>query len=207
MEHYRAIARLEEQHPISVYVAGHSRLFLSITLSEVGDVEGSERALAEAKHILAGLDSAEYDLEIHLAEVRLGLARGDYRGVEPLCRSAVEQARSMGAEADEAEALCVLGRLKLGEGDASAAAQDFEASVTLAGRIGLNYERARALVGLAEAKAVCLEDDPACEDLLSEAIETFERMGAARQLREALELRERMSSAMPAWSVSKGAAR
>lgn len=193
MEHYKAIARLEEQHPVSVYVAGHSRLFLSITLAEEGDLDGSERTLAEAKRILTGLDSAEYDLEICLAEVRLGLARGDYQRVEPLCRSAVEKARSMGAEADEAEALCVLGRLKLGQGDASAAAGDFEAAVALAGRIGLNYERARALAGLAEAKAACLEGDPACKDLLGEAIATFECMGAARDLKDALKLRDRLT--------------
>jgi class 3 adenylate cyclase/tetratricopeptide (TPR) repeat protein len=207
MEHYQAIACLEEQHPISVYVAGHWRLFLAITLAEEGDLDGSERTLAEAKRILDDLDSAEYNLEISLADVRLGLARRDYRSVEPICRSAVEQARSMGAGESEAEALCVLGLLRLGQDDPSAAVECFEESVTLAGRIGANYERARALAGLAEAKAACLEGDPACEDLLSEAIKTFERMGAARELREALELRERLSSALPAWSPGKGAAR
>ena len=112
----------------------------------------------------------------------------------------------MGAEVNEAEALCLMGRLKLAQGDAKSAIACFEAGAAVAGRIGLSYEHAQALAGLAEAKVACLEDDPACEDLLSEAIRTFERMGTAHDLQEALELRERLFSGAPARSPSKGAA-
>jgi len=206
IEHLQEVARLREQYPVSSHIAGYSLLYLSGALTLAGDIDGAEEALAEGAEVLRGLGSAECEFNITLADAHLGRACGDYDRAERQCRSAIEQARHMGAQASEGEVLCLLGRVKLAKGDTEAAISGLESAAALCDKVGLSYEWAQALAALAEAKAACSDDDPACEDLLSQAIRTFERMGAARDLREALELRERLSSAARARRPSKGAA-
>ncbi len=100
----------------------------------------------------------------------------------------------MGAELSEAQARCMLGRIKLAQDEPEAAVPGLEVCLGLAERIGSDYERGRALAALAEARAACADDDAACEDQLREAIRLFERMGAGYDLHRALNLRERLAA-------------
>ena len=86
----------------------------------------------------------------------------------------------------------MLGRVQLAQGEPEAAIPGLEASVALAEKIGSEYERARALAALAEARASCAGGDEACEDDLAEAIRLFRKMGAKHDLEKALEARERV---------------
>ena len=59
---------------------------------------------------------------------------------------------------------------------------------------GPGYERARAIAALAEAQAAYVGADGSCEETLAEAIRMFEKMGARYDLKQALEVRERLDS-------------
>jgi tetratricopeptide (TPR) repeat protein len=125
-------------------------------------------------------------------EGALRLAQGALDEAESCFTRVLAEARSLGAEVNEAQALCMLGRVWLARGDAEAAAPGLERCVALAGSVGAEYERAQALAALAEARAACADADPACEDLLGAAITLFEKMGARYDLGRALEARERL---------------
>ena len=80
------------------------------------------------------------------------------------------------------QALCLLARNHLAQGDPEAAIPGLERCVALAEQSGPDYERARALAVLAEAQASCGSADDACEDTLAEAIRLFKKMGAGHDL-------------------------
>ena len=73
------------------------------------------------------------------------------------------------------------GRLRLAEGDASAAAQQTRAAIRLWRGLGAPYEMSRARVVLASALRM-LEDDDAAEIEIETARQEFERLGAALDL-------------------------
>ena len=72
-----------------------------------------------------------------------------------------------------------------------------QACLALTEEGGFAYEHGQALAVLAEAQTACDEGDPACEDLLSEAIHIFEKMGARYDLEKAEALRARLESLSP----------
>ena len=162
-----------------------------------GDLLGAGRAIVEGREILEGIGAHGQLLDAGVAEAELLLARGDLGAAESVCRAVSAQARSMGAELSEAQALCMLGRVQLAQGDGAAAIPELTACVALAEKSGSDYERARALAVLAEAQAACegpgAAADGACEDTLGEAIRLFRRMGARYDLDRALATRARLA--------------
>jgi tetratricopeptide (TPR) repeat protein len=122
------------------------------------------------------------------------MAQGDLDRAESAARKVLDLARSMEAELNEAQALYWLGRTQLARGDAEGALDGLQASLELAQRIGAGYEHAQALAALAEARSACTEADPACEDLLAEAIRLFDEMGARYDLAQALKVRDRIAA-------------
>jgi len=95
------------------------------------------------------------------------------------------------------QALRLLARTHLAQGDPEAAIPGLERCVALAEKSGSSYERARAPAVLAEAQASCGSADNACEDTLAEAIRLFKKMGAHYDLDMAEEVRERLESLGP----------
>jgi class 3 adenylate cyclase/tetratricopeptide (TPR) repeat protein len=192
--HLEEAIRLRDQQGVQPQVVGYSLILLSRARVLRGDLAGAEEALAEGRALLQSLGSEDLMLDVGIAEGGLHLAKGDLDLAERDCLAVLSMARSMGAEQSETEAMCLLGRVKVAQGEPEDAVEGLEACVALAERLGADYERAQALRQLAEAQAACSLGDPACEELLTEAIGVFERMGAARDLRDALELRERLKA-------------
>lgn len=156
------------------------------------DVEAATVALREGREILESIKAQSFLLDTDIVEAQVALARGSLDEAERQCRRAAAAARAADAPPVEGEALRVLGQILIAKGEPEAAVEDLRVCVALADETESKFARAQALVVLAEAQAKCHEADPACEDLLSEAIRLFEKMGTRYDLQKALELREQI---------------
>ena len=188
---WRRALRLRSHQGVDPQVAGFALVLLCKAHIWAGDLDVAERELDESVGILKRGDVGDL-LDAGVIEAELRLAQGDLERAESACRAVLEQARSMEAELNVAQALCMLGRIQLARGDPEAAVSGLKASLALAQRIGAAYEHAQALAALAEAQAACAEADPACGDLLGEAIARFKNMGARYDLAQAEALRTRL---------------
>ena len=162
------------------------------------DIETADLALREGREILESIDAQSFLLDTEIVEAQLDLARGRLNEAARKCERVVAASRSAGAAPIEAEALRVLGQVRIAEGRPEAAIPDLETCVALADESGSLYARALGLVVLAEAQASCAARDPSREDTLGEAIRLFEQMGIRHELKKALKLRERLVSSSPA---------
>ena len=192
LEHLEGVMRLRERQALSPTVVGYVLIAMCRAYVTSGDLEKAESALTDARQVLESLGSEDVLLDLGVEDAYLRLAQGDLEQARTRCETALEQARAMGAEHMEVDALYVSGRVKLARGDPEGAVPGLEACVALAEKVGSTYARALALTGLAEALAACGETAEACDGPLCEAVRVFERMGADRDLKEALELRERL---------------
>jgi class 3 adenylate cyclase/tetratricopeptide (TPR) repeat protein len=156
------------------------------------EIPAAETALRRGREILEGIDAHSFLLDTDSVEAQLDLAHGDLERAESTCRRVIAAASAAGAAPAEAEALRVLGQVRVAQGRPEAAVEALEACLALADASGSHYARGLALVVLAEAKAACTEGDATCEDLLREAIRLFERMGTRGELKRALDVRERL---------------
>ena len=190
--HLRQAISYRDDQGVPPSLIGFALVNLCRALLRAGQLEAAEQALADGRQVLRGIDAKSLLLDAGVLEAELQLAQGDFEHAGRLCRAVLADARSMGADLTETQALCVQGRIQLAQGDSDAAIPGLEACVALAEKTGSDYERGQALVVLAEARAACAEPDQACEDLLLEAIRLFRKMGAGYDLEKALETRERL---------------
>jgi len=194
LAHLEEAVRLRADHGVPPSLTGFALINVSRARLRQGDVAAAEQALEEGQGLLRAINARGLLLDVGVQDVKLRLACGDLDEAELACRSVLAEAAAMDAHLNEAQALCLLGRIRLAAGDPRAAARHLHASVELARASGFDYERARALAVLAEAQASCGSADNACEGTLAEAIRMFEKMGARYDLRLALEARERLES-------------
>ena len=190
--HLREAISYRDDQGVPPSLIGFALINLCRALLRAGQLEAAEQALAEGRQVLQSIDAKSLLLDAGVLEAELRLAQGDLERAGRSCRAILADARSMGADLTETQALCVQGRVQLAQGDSDAAIPGLEACVALARKTGSDYERGQALVVLAEARAACAEPDQACEDLLFEAIRLFRKMGARYDLEKALETRERL---------------
>jgi len=157
------------------------------------EIPAAEAALCQGRQILEDIDARSFLMDTGSVEAQLDLAHGDLERAEATCQRVIAEARSAGAAVSEAEALRVLGQVCIAQGRPQAAIEAVEACLALTDAAGSQFPRGLALVVLAQAKAACEGGDAACEDLLSEAIRLFERMGTRSELQRALAVRERLA--------------
>jgi tetratricopeptide (TPR) repeat protein len=192
LEHLEDALALRGHDVVDPQVAGFALVLLCKARVWAGNLGGAEKALDESLEILKGGDAGDL-LDAGIIEAELRLAQGDMQRAQNAGSKVLELARSMEAELNEAQALCMLGRIRLAAGDAEGALPGLQASLELAQRIGAEYEHAQALAVLAEARAACAGPDHAsCADLMSEAIRMFGEMGARYDREKALEVRRRL---------------
>jgi len=184
--------RAEEGVPPSL--TGFALINLSRARLRQGDVKAADQALAEGRDLLQSISAKGLLLDASVQDAELRLAKGELEEAETSCRAVLADARSMGADLSETQALCLLGRIRLARGDPEGAMAHLRASVALAEASGSDFEGARALAVLAEAQGACEGASEACEGALAEAIRLFEKMGARYDLDKAVELRERLAS-------------
>jgi class 3 adenylate cyclase/tetratricopeptide (TPR) repeat protein len=174
---------------------GWALALMSRALAMHGELEAAQLALDEGRMILKDAKIETLLLYADVFDAELRCAQGDLEQAERLCRAVMAAAQENRAEPIEGDALRVLGQVQIAKGDPKAAVAELEACVDLAAKVGADLLRAQALTVLAEAKAACADDDPACEDFLFEAIRTFRKLGARYDLEKALQVRARLQSA------------
>ena len=149
---------------------GWSLVLLARARLLLGDLHVARDALVEGCSILRSSKTEALLLDADVVDAELLLAEGRPDDAETVCGRVVAEARASGAEPTEGEALRVLGLVHLAQGRPDKASAELRDCVDLAEKGGEDFLRAQALTVLAEAEAACAEGDPACEDLLSEAI-------------------------------------
>ncbi len=194
LEHLQEALRLRSCQGVNPVVIGMALVFLCQTHLCSGDIEAASREIAEGRRVLEGINSRGLLLDVGIAEAELHQAKGELEEAAESCRWVLAEATSMGAELNQVQALCALGRVQIAQGVPEAAITGLEAGVTLAEKIGAGYERARTLAALAEARASCGGSGEPCERPLAEAIRLFEEMGARYDLDQALGARERLQA-------------
>jgi tetratricopeptide (TPR) repeat protein len=175
---------------------GWALVMLAQAYLSMKELEAADRALREGREVLEGINAESFLLDTTIVEAQVALALGDLEQAERACSEVITAARSEGAAPIEGEALRILGQVRIAQCQPEAALTELRRALTLADETCSTYSRAQVLVVLAEAEAACAEADASCEDLLSEAIRLFERMGTRGDLAEALELRERLAGTL-----------
>jgi class 3 adenylate cyclase/tetratricopeptide (TPR) repeat protein len=192
--HLEEAVSLRTQRGVGPGLIGFALALLAQAQLRVGDFEAAEQAIVEGRSMLESLNAQGMLLDVGIVEAELSLAEGRLEEAELTCKKVASSAKAMGVEASEAQALCMLGRVRVAQGRPHEAIPYLERCVTVAQQGEYAYEHAQALAVLAEAKAACAEDDESCEDLLFEAIRMFEKMGARYDLEKAFKLRERLAA-------------
>ena len=192
VEHLQEALSMRSCQDVNPVVIGMALVFLGQTHVCLGDLEAAAREIDEGRRVLEDINSRGLLLDAGIAEAELHEARGELDEAADSCRWVLAEATEIGAELNQVQALCALGRVQVALGEAEAAIAGLEEAVALAERIDAGYERARTLAVLAEARAECERDAEACEDALGEAIKLFRDMGARRDLENAMQLRERL---------------
>ncbi|HJW76161.1 MAG TPA: adenylate/guanylate cyclase domain-containing protein, partial [Thermoleophilia bacterium] len=195
LRHLREAVSLRADQGVPPSLTGWAFVFLARALLRRGDLPGAEQALAEGRGILLGIHARAYLLDAGVADAELRLARGDLKGAEEAAYLVLSGAHAMEAHICEAQALCLLGHVYLAEKNAELAAGHLLSSVALAERSGSDYERARALAALAEARSLRGDADESGVGELREAIDLFKRMGARHDLEKARGVLERLDAA------------
>ncbi|MEI6727702.1 MAG: hypothetical protein WCN81_15960, partial [Actinomycetes bacterium] len=191
LEHLREAISLRDRQGVNPLVTGSALIFLGRALLWSDDLPGAQRALDEGRAILEHIDAQGALLDAGIIQAELCLALGDLDGAERASANALKSAKSMDAELGQAQALCALGSVRLARGDPVGATARLEACVSLAEKSGSDYERAKALVVLAEAQSACAPDDVECIATFDEAIRILAKVGARHDLDKAVALRKR----------------
>jgi tetratricopeptide (TPR) repeat protein len=194
LEHLQEAARLRVDHGVPPSLTGFALINLSQARLRQGDLDAAEEAVTEGRDLLQSISAKGLLLDAGVQDAELRLAKGELGEAEASCRAVLADARSMGADLSETQALCLLGRIRLARGDPEGAMAHLRASVALAEASGSDFEGARALAVLADAQGACGSASEACEGALAEAIRLFEKMGARYDLDKAVEVRERLAS-------------
>jgi tetratricopeptide (TPR) repeat protein len=194
LEHLQEALAMRARQGVNPVAIGMALVLLCQTHLCLGETEAAAREIAEGRRVLEDINSRGLLLDVGIAEAEVHQARGELEEAADSCRLVLAQAKSMGAELNQVQAHCALGRVQVAQGIPEAAIAGLEAGVALAEKIGAGYERARTLAVLAEARAASDCTDHACEDTLAEAIRLFEKMGARYDLDKAVEVRERLAS-------------
>ena len=207
LEHLDQALRLRSCQGVNPGLIGFALVLCCQAHVCAGELEAASREIAEGRQLLEDIGAHGQLLDAGVAEAELQLARGDLvQAAESSCLT-LTQAQAAGAELNQVQALCMLGRVRLAEGDPQAAIAGLEAGAALAEKIGAGYERARTLAVLAEVRAACADGGQACEDALAQAIQLFRKMGARYDLEKALEVRERLALDLRAGGTVGGARR
>ncbi len=197
LEHLQEALAMRARQGVNPVVIGMALVLLCQTHLCLGETEAAAREIAEGRRVLEGVNSRGLLLDVGIAEAELHQARGELEEAADSCRWVLAQAKSMGAELNQVQALCALGRVQVAQGTPEAAIAGLEAGVALAEKIGAGYERGGALAVLAVAQTSCGLGDGACAGTLNEAIRLFDKMGARYDLGKAMEVRERLASLGP----------
>jgi class 3 adenylate cyclase len=156
-----------------------------------GEVEAAHRGLRRALS-----DEARNRLSrarLLPASVEISLAVGELEEARAASEELAEIAEDYGTPALAAHAAAAAGAVALAEHDAEAALRDLRQAIRLYQKVETPYEAAR--VRLLAAEAYRLDGDADAAELeLSAAQATFDRLGAARDARRAVETLGRMSA-------------
>ena len=147
----------------------------------------TEAALASIGHALSEATSPLSRSRFLPAKVEIAIAAGDVDGAEGAAAELGEIAVTYGTSALEATATTLRGMVQLARED-EAAVGTLRRAVRLWQEVGAPYETAKARVRLAIAYRARGDEDNA-RDELEGAVKLFERLGAARDTRQAEELR------------------
>jgi tetratricopeptide (TPR) repeat protein len=194
LRHLEEALRIRDDHGLPPALAGFALVNLCRARLRLGEQEAAEEALAEGRELLRSAAAQGLLLDAGVMETELRLERGDLDGAERCCAALLAEARGMKADLSEAQALCLQGRILLARGEAATALGELAACIALTEKTGSDYERAQALVVLAEVHASCGDGGERCAGALCEAIRLFEKMGARYDLEGAVKLRERLAS-------------
>jgi class 3 adenylate cyclase len=154
-----------------------------------------EVALTEpgrARSWWAPSDSQLYRSRLLPAQVEIALARGDVALARIAADELALMAERFGTMSAIGSSRAALGGVALAEGDAEAATRHLRDAVSNWNELEAPYETARARMVLARAYAATGADDDARVELRT-ARDTFERLGAALDLRQADALQQELT--------------
>jgi class 3 adenylate cyclase len=140
---------------------------------------------------LAPPDSELYRLRLLPTQVEIALATGDVERARAASDELEKLAERFATPSARASSATAAGRFALASGDLAGAVKRLGEAVRLWGEVEAPYEQARARVALAEAHVGAGTTDPAAIELRT-ARDTFERLGAALDLRHADESLRRL---------------
>jgi len=132
-------------------------------------------------------DTGVHRLPLLEAQVEIALATGDVSTARRAADELGELARQYGTDSFRAPAAAALGAVEVAEGDPAAGTSHLRRAVDLATAIETPYEAAAARLLLADALAGTGDVDSASVEART-ARQTFERLGAAPDLRRADQL-------------------
>jgi class 3 adenylate cyclase len=156
-----------------------------------GEVEAAHRGLRRALSDEAGNRLSR--ARLLPASVEISLAVGELEEARAASEELAEIAEDYGTPALAAHAAAAAGAVALAEHDAEAALRDLRQAIRLYQEVETPYEAAR--VRLLAAEAYQLDGDADAAELeLRAAQATFDRLGATRDVRRAVEALGRMSA-------------
>jgi len=161
-----------------------------------GDYQGATRDLTESLGICRDLGNR---LSQANALVTLGIAKratGDYPGAAQDLAEALDIYRDIGNRGGESEALNEAGTLHRVRGDLGQSGPRHQEALDLARQIGSSWDEAQALAGLGRC-ALAAGRGAEAEQMLRQALEIFQRTGAAEAAGVCAEL-QALTDARPA---------
>lgn len=151
---------------------GQARVDLGALLVDLGEAEEARRLLADALPLLR--DPRE-QARTRLLLARIAGERGDTAAAVQLAGDALSTSRAMAHPEGEAKALCALGFLHAGQGEAADARDELTRARALAQQVGSLAVAAEALRGLGQA-AAALGDTAAADRWLGQALELAHKL-------------------------------
>jgi tetratricopeptide (TPR) repeat protein len=184
--HLEEVLRAHQSNTDLAAVAGLAQVNLCRCRMAQRDMGAAEAHLRHGLRLLrrVGAQGLLTEARLQLAELRLAQGRAEEAWRE--CRRAHARAGVLHARLLEARAERLLGSAKAALGDAEGARPHLRASITLARRIGAEYEEAKSLVALGSL-AVDLGCPPpsVARRSLGRAVALLSRMGATLDVNEA----------------------
>ncbi len=146
--HLREAISYRDDQGVLPSLIGFALVNLCRALLRAGRLEAAEQALADGRQVLQSIDAKSLLLDAGVLEAELRLAQGDLEHAGRSCRAVLADARSMGADLTETQALCVQGRIQLAQGDSDDGHPGARGLLALAEKTGVGL-RARAGAGRA----------------------------------------------------------
>ncbi len=196
IDHFQKVVAIYREVGNPVGVAGSVLLNLSRAYLLQGQAKTAADCLEEGTRLVRKAGEQRLVLEALLRRAELDLENGQVESAALVAGRALEGAQGTGMTLMEARALRILGCVALARGNSAEAEARLRQSAALAGRQGGQYERGQALLDLARL----YEQMPAMPggrqrrwQVLRQAMSVFRRVGAQRDLDQALRLQEALA--------------